>query len=55
MGNELVDVLRARLDETEAAAKSASPGPWWLVQNHVEGGDVVQRAAPAVAVGTPLG
>lgn len=26
---ELVDFLRARLDEDEAAAKAATPGPWW--------------------------
>lgn len=26
---ELVDFLRARLDEDEAAAKAATSGPWW--------------------------
>ena len=26
---KLVDFLRARLDEDEAAAKAATPGPWW--------------------------
>lgn len=26
---ELVDFLRARLDEDEAAATAATPGPWW--------------------------
>lgn len=47
MGNELVDFLRARLDETEAAARGASPGPWWLVQNHFEGDNVVQIRSAA--------
>jgi hypothetical protein len=42
MGHELVDFLRARLDEDEATVRSASPGPWWLVQNHFEGDNVVQ-------------
>lgn len=26
---ELVDFLRARLDEDEAVARAATPGPWW--------------------------
>lgn len=47
MSNELVDFLRARLDESEAAARSASPGPWWLVQNHFEGDNVVQIRSAA--------
>ena len=47
MGNELVDFLRARLDESEAAARGASPGPWWLVQNHFEGDNVVQIRSAA--------
>ena len=47
MGNELVDFLRARLDDTEAAARGASPGPWWLVQNHFEGDNVVQIRSAA--------
>ena len=47
MGNELVDFLRARLDESEASARGASPGPWWLVQNHFEGDNVVQIRSAA--------
>lgn len=32
--SDLADFLRARLDEDEAAAKAAWPGPWQLKEEH---------------------
>src|SRR5690242_9077178 len=50
MSDDLVKFLAARLDEDEAAAKSATPGPWVVGRTAREGGGW-ERGSHVAAMG----